>query len=156
MILGQRSLSIEIQDFQLTVELFPDDPKKTGRSLTITGTTKHSHFLYSCQCYMNIWESKGDINYKTKNSEEGESYIEYGQISAQPSDLENDINAFVDPAFSLTTQSFKDILHLLEKLNINSIDVTLSLYGLDLGLISIEDDKWPNGTLLSITGATFN
>ena len=105
---------------------------------------------------MNIWESKGDINYKTKNSEEGESYIEYGQISAQPSDLENDINAFVDPAFSLTTQSFKDILHLLEKLNINSIDVTLSLYGLDLGLISIEDDKWPNGTLLSITGATFN
>jgi len=155
MILGQRTLNIEIESFQLTLDLFPDDPEITGRSLILTGTTGNAHFLSPRECCMEIWETKDEIDYRSKNDDNGEPFFEYGQIANMEWDSENDINAFVNPVFGLTTKPFENLINLLEGLKESVINASLSLYGLKLGILSIEDDQWPERKLLSIIGVEF-
>lgn len=155
MLLGQRTLIVEIDSWQLSHTLFPEESLKTGRIITLSGTTETAHFLYTREAGIEIWEASTNIDYKTKANDDGENYIEYGQIGRYESDTENNIDAHIYGAIGLNINLFDKVLFLIKELTTIEVWLKLKLYGLDLSIASIECDKWQDNKLLSITGVEF-
>jgi hypothetical protein len=156
MMYDQRDLEIKIENWTLTHNFFPEESKETGRRITLRGVTKETHFLNPREAYIEIWESSSNSEYKTNVNNDGENYIEYGQIMRRESDLENNINAFINAVIGVNMNLFNNLLFLIKELGTAEIMLILKLYGLDIDMISIEDDKWPDSKKLSITGVKFN
>ena len=155
MLIGQRSLIVVIENWELSHSLFTENSGETGRKITLSGTTKQAHFLYPREAHIELWEASSDIVYKIKCSDDREEYIEYGQIQRYERDTKNNINSFVNGVIGINVKLFENVLFIIKELKIKSIELELKLYGLDLSTESIESDKWPDKKLLSITGAKF-
>jgi hypothetical protein len=155
---GERSLIVKIANWQLSHNLFPEELGETGRRITLSGTTENAHFLYPREAFIEVWEATDSVDYKSNVNDDGENYLEYGQIQRYESDTENNINAFVNAAIGINDDLFEKVLFLVKEIKTKEVEIELklSLYGLDLGIASIEDDKWQNKKLLSITGVKFN
>jgi hypothetical protein len=155
-ILGTRRFYAKVEKYYYYVGL-PIEDDSTGRSLCLSGQTYEANFLHPTELNLELHESKTDPKYEPIESD-GLSSIKLGEIVYRAYDGEGDMPELVHGALLIGPQSFS---HILEMVKDNlakqeySVTVELALFGLDLGLADIRDDKWPNKRKLDILGLQF-
>lgn len=121
----------------------------TGKSLTVYGRTEETHFLEVADFELEIAEYSAETFPHFENDEMG---LVFGYLEKLE---ESKKSPLISSTIPVTEQDFENLRNCL--LHWSTVDgcllrFALSLYGLDLGEYTHEDDKWPNETKLQIVG----
>lgn len=158
MLLGQRHLCVLIGDWQISLNLFPEDKTETGRRILLIGETQRAHFLWSQHAEIEVLETVDDPEYKALSTDDGEKYLEYGHAQKFEADEKSDIPTHIQCLLRINRARFERLLDLLKGALAQSgrqVELAAGLFGLDLG-VEIDLDKWPDGAILSLTEVEFH